>query len=381
MSFRQKLKNIPALHQLASLNLTTVCLILLFVLTLWGTIAQVKDGLYIAQERYFHSLYFMAFGFIPFPGAQLVMWLLFLNLIAVLLVKFVYSWNNIGILVTHFGLILFLVSGYVTLHNSKSSHLTLNEGQAIDVSTSFDEWELAIWENTNVNDNGKRARDITAIDIKSFTDDAVTLDKIGLSVKKMTYYRNCDAYGGSGENPYINGSQIYKIEQAPLQKEPSKNRPGGIFEVSNGNTEPVKVLLYGGETNATLVNVDGRVYKFSLRLIRYPLPFMVKLIDFIKESHPGTDTARSYKSLVAVETNDVWREKMISMNNPLRHNDFTFYQSSFSVDKYQNETSTLAVVENNGRLLPYIATGVTFAGLVIHFVMVAVRERKKRTKK
>ena len=99
----------------------------------------------------------------------------------------------------------------------------------------------------------------------------------------------------------------------------------------------------------------------------------------MKDDHPGTTMAREFKSLVEVDVGGATREKLISMNNPLRYKDYTLYQSSFAVDRFQNETSTLAVVKNQGRVLPYIATFVTFIGLVVHFVMASLPPRSRRS--
>ena len=38
---------------LGSVRITVACLFLLFILTFWGTIAQVQQGLYAAQDRFF----------------------------------------------------------------------------------------------------------------------------------------------------------------------------------------------------------------------------------------------------------------------------------------------------------------------------------------
>ena len=58
------------LKLLSSVRITVVCIFLLFVLTFWGTVAQVQQGLYIAQERFFNSFFFLAGGFFPFPGCR-----------------------------------------------------------------------------------------------------------------------------------------------------------------------------------------------------------------------------------------------------------------------------------------------------------------------
>ena len=380
MSFRSQLRKSQLLKTLSSLYITVAGLMLLFILTFWGTIAQVQNGLYLAQERFFHSFFFLAGGFIPFPGAQLVMWALFFNLIAVLLIRFVYAWKKLGILIIHFGLLSFLVSGYVILHCAQESHLTLKEGEASNVSTAFHSWELALWEDSKDLGDGKTARVVTSVDLAQLSKrKAVKLDDYGMSIRLKEYYRNAHAYTSPGNSTALNASGIGKLEAVKLETEPEKNTPGVILEIQPEGSDDFKILLYGAESKPTSVLLGARRVYFSLRLKRYPMPFMLRLIDFMKEEHPGTQTARSYKSLVEVETGGHWREKLIYMNNPLRHKNYTFYQSSFSIDQMNRERSTLAVVRNSGQWLPYIATFVTFAGLVIHFVMAALQSRKRKT--
>ena len=95
------------------------------------------------------------------------------------------------------------------------------------------------------------------------------------------------------------------------------------------------------------------------------------------ELHPNTQIARSYQSLVEVQNNEVAREVLIVMNKPLRYRDFTFYQASYAIDGLGRELSTLAVVKNSGRMLPYIASLLTFAGLALHFLTQAFKQKTK----
>ena len=60
------------LTRVASLRVSVVCLVLLLILTAWGTVYQAEHGLYAAQIRFFYSWIFINWGFVPFPGAQLV---------------------------------------------------------------------------------------------------------------------------------------------------------------------------------------------------------------------------------------------------------------------------------------------------------------------
>ena len=85
---RKKLQKFSLIQRLASVKIAVVCLGLLFILVFWGTIAEVQQGLFFAQKHFFHSWVFLAFGVLPFPGAQLVLWVLFINLICAAIVNF-----------------------------------------------------------------------------------------------------------------------------------------------------------------------------------------------------------------------------------------------------------------------------------------------------
>lgn len=379
MHFRQQLQKNALIKFFSSVKLTVFCLILLLILTFWGTVAQVHEGLYLAQERYFHSFFFLALGFIPFPGGQAVMWVLFFNLISVALARLVYKWRNIGIIIIHLGLLLFLISGYILLRCAQESFLNLSEGQTTNVSTAYHNWEISIWKSGSQNLPQKYTREVTAVDAMNFkADQSVPFKQSGFLLKVKEYYRNCDAYSdGAGKSAMFNASGIRRLQPVGLNESPEKNTPGGIFHIQTVDGKNFDILLFGGESKPASFKIAGKEYHAILRLARYPLPFELKLIDFMKEQHPGTDTPRSFKSQVAIKANNAWREKLISMNNPLRYKDYTLYQSSYAIDQAGNESSTLAVVKNVGRFMPYVSTFVTFAGLVIHFMMMALTSKKK----
>src|SRR5208283_2263794 len=117
---------------LSSAKITVACLFLLFILTFWGTIAQVQQGLYAAQDRFFNSFIFLAAGFIPFPGAQFVLWVFFVNLICMMVLtwKKYTQWVNSGLLITHLGLILYFIAAFMVFHVYRESAVHLAEGEA-----------------------------------------------------------------------------------------------------------------------------------------------------------------------------------------------------------------------------------------------------------
>lgn len=355
------MKNI--LRILSSVKITGFCLFWLFILTFWGTVAQVSQGLYAAQERFFFSMYFLAAGFIPLPGAQGVLWILFINLCASSIVHFskLKTWRSSGLKLTHLGILIYFVAAFATFHLTQESNVHLMEGESTNVGTSYSEWEIASWV-----DNGSQ-KQVYAYDLKHIKAGNVFLLN-GVEVRVEEFYPNCAAFtSDQGKSTVKNASGIEILKPQAMEKEREKNVAGGVFKI-NGQL----VLLYGDEMLPT--KVDDRMY--LLRHKRYPLPFIIKLKKFKAEFHPGTNTASSYESLVEVIKPNASRDVRIYMNNPLREKDFTFYQSSYNTDSQGRRYSTLAVVKNAGQVLPYIACFVVFFGLALHFILAAL-DRKR----
>src|ERR1044072_8428147 len=97
-----------------SLRLTIVLLAFAVLLVFFGTLAQVDEGLYAAQARWFRSFFVVNahIGWLPipiFPGGYLIGGLLLINLISAHIERFKFTWKKSGILLVHFGLILLLL--------------------------------------------------------------------------------------------------------------------------------------------------------------------------------------------------------------------------------------------------------------------------------
>lgn len=373
--FRKNLQRHPVIKFCASLKITLTCLILLFILTFWGTIDQVYNGLYLAQERFFNSFFFLYGGFLPFPGAQLVLWVLFINLVCVALMRFVYNRDHIGITIIHGGLLLFFVAAFVTLHAVEESHLTLMEGEAANVSSAYHDWEIALWNERN------SEKDVLAYDAKGLRPgQQLEFLEYGIILTVGHYYPNSEAYsGGQAPDVVLNASGLQTLKAVALNREPEKNLPGCVLTLKGVDQDTAPIVLYGGEDKPLKISKGGTEYFLQLRRKSFPLPFLLRLKDFTVEWYPDTEVARTYKSLVEImPPGGGSREVLISMNKPLRYKNFTLYQSSYSIDKLGRESSTLAVVRNSGRLLPYIASFAVFAGLALHFLLMAFKAKSKR---
>ncbi|MBD3321769.1 MAG: hypothetical protein GF350_11795, partial [Chitinivibrionales bacterium] len=155
------------------------------------------------------------------------------------------------------------------------------------------------------------------------------------------------------------------VELAP-EKDPSKNAPAVICAIEGAPSAGSRIVLLGTQKNTFSFAYNNGMYTLSLQPKRIPLPLSIKLVDFIKEDYAGTDMARDYKSRIYASGENLDREVVVSMNRPFRYKAFTFFQSSYSQEG-NREASTFAVVENPARQLPYIASFLIMAGLLVHF--------------
>lgn len=118
----------------------------------------------------------------------------------------------------------------------------------------------------------------------------------------------------------------------------------------------------------TVISDDGNKIEMALRFKRSYKPFSLELLEFKHERYLGTNTPKNFSSKIKLINENINenRETLISMNNPLRYDGETFYQSGF----LPNDKGTiLQVVRNPGWLMPYLSCLVVSFGLLIHFGM------------
>lgn len=360
---------------LASIRLAVVCLLLLMILVVWGTLYQVEHGLYAAQQRYFYSWVFLLFGFLPFPGAQLVMFVLFLNLTVTMLFRFALGWSQSGLILIHLGLLLLLAGGWFTQRFGQESFLALVEGEGSNLSAAYRDWELALW------DDPGPVRDVHAVDVSSLDrGESFAIPSLGVQVLVESVLPHCEAFvGGDTPEPVLNASGIVSLEERPRNADPQSDLPGLRIRLSDEGAVSPPVLLYGGDRAPTSVAVGEEDVYASLRRKRFPLPVFVRLLDFEKAFHPGTSMPRKFASLIEVVIQDVQRHVRVEMNQPFRYQGYTFFQASYADLPDGREQSVFAVTRNYGRLLPYVATTLTVVGFVLHFVLEMVRRSRRTT--
>jgi hypothetical protein len=102
-----------------------------------------------------------------------------------------------------------------------------------------------------------------------------------------------------------------------------------------------------------------------------PLGFALKLADFRREFNPGREGDAAFASTVHLvdEERDVDEAHEISMNQPLTHRQYTFYQSAFNETGHGREASVFSVAYDPGRPLKYAGSLMVCTGIAIMFYM------------
>lgn len=351
---------------LSSLRITVVCLALLMILVLWGTLYQVEHGIWAAQQRFFYSWGFSLFGWIWLPGAQLVMAVLFVNLLAATVHRIAFSLAHAGLVLIHLGLLLMLAGGGWTHHFGLDAFLELHEGETSNAAASYRDWEIALWKQDGP------AREVVAIDaVQVPRDRFLPLGDPDIGLRLDTYHPNARAFTGgqgAGAPPIPNATGIVRFEAMPPGTDPEKDLPGAMVTLSAPDAPPAQVLLYGGDSGPTRIPVGPEEITMMLRRKRYPLPLTVSLVDFKRAYHPNSQIPRSFSSDIRVDIKGVNRDAVVEMNRPFRYRDYTFFQASFSDLEGGGEKSVFAVTRNAGRLIPYVSTALVVLGLAVHFL-------------
>jgi hypothetical protein len=127
------------------------------------------------------------------------------------------------------------------------------------------------------------------------------------------------------------------------------------------------------------VAVGPQVFKVAYDAERTPLGFSLKLVDFQRGFDPGTEKASRFSSDVLLTDKPAGISESpihISMNEPLTHKGYTFYQSSFIREEDPHtgrETgrvqSVLQVGKNPGRRVMYGGCLLVVVGIFAQFYM------------
>lgn len=337
------------LKKCASPNITFWVLIYMMLLLIFGTLAQKYIGLYGALETYFYAWILWA-GVLPLPGGLSIMTVFFINLISRFIGYSRWSWNKAGIHLAHAGVILLLIGGITSAISRVDSVIPISPAQLKHETQSYDQSAISIYRND--------VR-LTQIPLKKIVDSqTLNLEEAPFDLKILNVCQNCEIAIDKDD-----GGMTLIDKSTELDRE--QNLSGITFNFGDSPDRHIAFLHF---PKPPQLENDGDIYTIKVERVFTPLPFDIKLRDFRIEFYPGTLQAESYTSDIEIIDDGSIIPATISMNKPVTHKGYKFYQSAYQTDTDGKYTSIIAVVKNQGNIFPYIAGLITAFGLLLHVV-------------
>ncbi len=146
-------------------------------------------------------------------------------------------------------------------------------------------------------------------------------------------------------------------------------------QVISGNLKAVQVeigdqLFWVKSNEPVAFNQNGERITFEIAKKSLLLPYELVLDQFKMDTDPGTTNPASFESFVTLFKGNAGSTKHhIFMNNPLKHENFTFYQASYFQTNEGPYGSVLSVNFDPGRFWKYLGSLLLVLGSVWHFVL------------
>lgn len=362
----------PIVRALSSPVWMQVLLPVIMLYLIAGTWAQKEMGLYRATQMFFQDWIFRA-GPVPLPGMPVFICILAVNLAAKLVFSSPWRKDRAGIIVAHMGALLLMVGGFLTAVTAREGFIELKPGEMENSVSDYHDRELAVLTagsgqtlRTWPHDELHKGRILSVP-----AGGTAGAPEVPFRIEILRTCRNCAIRprktGPESGDGWRHAANQLELFPAPLEIEDEINRAGAVIEVQGaGAVHNGRYILFEDMPGFPVI-AD---VKIALRRAQRPLPFAVELIEFRRETHPGTPVARHYESMIRVHDGPASWESRVSMNAPLRYRGYTLYQSSYvQTGRGQKpEISVLAVVWNAGRIFPYLAGSLMCLGMALHFV-------------
>lgn len=338
------------------------------VLVFFGTIEQKDIGLFESQKKYFTSLILWVYN-IPLPGGLLTMSILSVNLFSFFLKPNSWRKNKIGILTVHAGALILLIGSAITNVFSIEGNMVIVEDEKSNYMHSFYYKEFTVLNLDEYKDS---------IEVINFNEqllkekEFLSYNKLPFKIEVIDFYLNSklEKRVNDSLSPLRGDAINLELREKYPNTEMNKNISGITYKIISEDENINGYYIYQLEQRRPeIITINNMDYALLLRPVRTYLPFEIELLDFDKVMHPGTQIAKSFSSNVFLNENETSRRVLIEMNAPLRHKGYTLYQASYAELGDGREATVLAVVQNYGRLFPYISSIIMCIGVLLQMII------------
>lgn len=331
---------------MASLRLSVVVMVTIGWICAYATFYEMRHGTPAVQRDFYQTTWF-----------AFLLGLLGLNVLAAMLSRWPWSKHHLGFLVAHAGILLVLVGSVVSLYRGLDSSMALYEGETSD-RVSLLEPALQV----HVRDLGVSATFPVRFEKQSpqpGREARFTVPGSDVVLSALGYAPHVEVT----DEATPSGPRRRLTPRTPPAKE-ARRQAAVLLQVERGaaKSEPAWVL-WGERTD---VVVGGQQASVAFRPPEAALPFSVTLLRFNNESYPGSRMAAIYESTVRIDDPEQGSfETLVSMNRPLHHRGYIFFQSSFVEGRPM--ISIFSVARAPGLPLVYLGTALIGAGILWMF--------------
>ncbi len=394
-----------ALGLLTSYGLAAAVLLLLTLLTFFGTLNQESEGLYLSQRIYFDSFWVcdwipketMERFKIPFawpvfmPGGYLLMPILFFNILAGTILKIRRNKKTVGLFLAHIGILYMILASFVTRHFAWEGYMAMYPGQKSNRVSAHHDWQLEV---IPLDEEGKATealvipyeqfRDVRRAKTRprKFTSDTLPFDLV------VEHYEpngnplpaNLPVTQDKGLKE-VDGHVLYSMDRIKTNE---KNIPGLYAKFAPKDGDPLEAILIGHTgmnremefipPRPLTLTFGGKKFNVQFQQRQFVVPFDIRVDEFHVDFHPGTGRAANYQSDVtkieSLPDGSAIEEKVkIWMNHPLRYQGYTFFQSSFGTNRQGQHYTQFTVWNNPADHWPLYSLWIIGLGLAVHFVI------------
>jgi ABC-type transport system involved in cytochrome c biogenesis permease subunit len=291
-----------------------------------------------------------------------------------------------GVVLLHGGVALMMCSELLTGLTANEGQMTIDEGATANYSQDIRSTELAVIDHS-ASDQDRVTVVPESLLVKN-VGNAGRIEHADLpftirvhrwlansTLRDLVAKESSPATEGLGTHFAVDELRL----ETGIESDSAPDAPSAYIELfSKTDGHSLGTYLVSASLKEQPIQVDGHAYDLGLRFKRTYYPFSLMLEKFRFDRYTGTSTAKNYSSQVQLKdpVNNVDRELLIWMNNPLRYAGNTFYQQSF--DKDTEKTTVLQVVENPGWMMPYVGCMLVLTGMLAHFGTTLARFLRRR---